>query len=81
MCRGEIWDAGKYKEKNGDIIERYANGRETVRFKTVPAVKTPASVKELIERWNQCLLEKWVHPLIAMAAFNLDFLSIHPFRD
>lgn len=23
----------------------------------------------------------WVHPLIAMAAFNLDFLCIHPFRD
>jgi hypothetical protein len=21
MIRGEIWDAGKYKEKNGDIIE------------------------------------------------------------
>jgi hypothetical protein len=22
-ARGEIWDAGKYKEKDGDIIERY----------------------------------------------------------
>ena len=38
MSRGQIWDAGKYKEKN-------------------------------------------VHPLIALAAFNLDFLCIHPFRD
>jgi Fic family protein len=81
MCRGEIWDAGKYKEKDGDIIERYPNGRERVRFKTVPAAKTPAFMKELIEKWKQCLSEKWVHPLIAMAAFNLDFLCIHPFRD
>jgi len=81
MCRGEIWDAGKYKEKDGDIIERYPNGRERVRFKTVPAVKTPAFMKELIERWEQCLFEKWVHPLIGLAAFNLDFLCIHPFRD
>jgi len=81
LCRGSIWDAGKYKEKDGDIIERYADGRERVRFKTVPAVKTSASMKDLIERWNQCLLEKWVHPLLAMAAFNLDFLCIHPFRD
>ena len=81
MCRGEIWDAGKYKEKDGDIIERYPNGRERVRFKTVPAVKTPAFIKEFIERWEQCLLEKWVHPVIAMAVFNLDFLCIHPFRD
>ena len=81
MCRGETWDAGKYKEKDGDIIERYANGQERVRFKTVPTVKTPSFMKELIERWGQCLFEKWVHPLIAMAASNLDFLCIHPFRD
>jgi len=81
MCRGEIWDAGKYKEKDGDIIERYPNGRERVRFQTIPAVKTPAFMKELIKIWEQCLFEKWVHPLIAMAAFNLDFLCIHPFRD
>lgn len=25
--------------------------------------------------------ERWVHPLIALGAFNLDFLCIHPFRD
>jgi len=25
--------------------------------------------------------ERWVHPLITLAAFNLDFLCIHPFRD
>ena len=31
--RGEIWDAGKYKEKNMDIIEKLSGGRERVRFK------------------------------------------------
>jgi Fic family protein len=81
LCRGDIWDAGQYKEKDGDIIERYSNGRERVRFKTVPAAKTPALMKRLMERWEECLLEKWVHPVIAMAGFNLDFLCIHPFRD
>jgi len=81
LCRGEIWDAGKYKDKDGDIIERYANGRERVRFKPVEAAKTPSFMRELIRMWDRCLLERWVHPLIAMAAFNLDFLCIHPFRD
>jgi len=81
MCRGDIWDAGRYKEKDGHIIERYPNGQERVRFKTVPAVKTPAFMKELMEKWEQCLEERWVHPLIALAAVNLDFLCIHPFRD
>jgi len=81
LCRGEIWDAGKYKDKDSDIIERYPDGRERVRFKTVPATKTPSFTKELVEKWQQCLEERWVHPLIAMAAFNLDFLCVHPFRD
>ena len=81
LCRGEIWDAGKYKDKDSDIIERYSDGRERVRFKTVPATKTRSFTKELVEKWQQCLEERWVHPLIAMAAFNLDFLCVHPFRD
>lgn len=81
LCRGEIWGAGKYKEKDGDIIEKFPNGRERVRFKTVEAAKTPMFMRELTEMWNRCLLERWVHPLIGLAAFNLDFLCIHPFRD
>ena len=81
LARGEIWDAGKYKEKDGDIIERYPDGTERVRFKTVSAAQTPDSMRQLIERWDDCLKERWVHPLIALAAFNLDFLCVHPFRD
>lgn len=81
MSRGEIWDAGKYKEKNVDIIEKLSGGRERVRFKTIEASKTPAFMKKLIESWQDTLKEKKVHPLIALAAFNLDFLCVHPFRD
>ena len=81
ISRGEIWDAGKYKEKNVDIIEKSPGGRERVRFKTVEASKTPAFMKKLIESWQDALKEKNVHPLIALAAFNLDFLCVHPFRD
>jgi len=81
MTRGDIWDAGKYKEKDGDIIERYADGRERIRFRTVPAKQTPQAMKSLLLDWLRCLDERWVPPLIALAAFNLDFLCIHPFRD
>lgn len=81
LARGEIWDAGKYKEKDGDIIERYPDGTERVRFKTVSAAQTPAFMGDLVDLWDRCLKERWVHPLIALAAFNLDFLCVHPFRD
>lgn len=81
MARGQIWDAGQYKAKNGDIIERYADGTERVRFRPVSAAHTPAAMDMLVADWWQCLEERWVPPLIALAAFNLDFLCIHPFRD
>jgi Fic family protein len=81
LSRGEIWDAGKYKEKDGDIIERYPDGRERVCFKTVSAVETPSYMQELEALWAQCLREQSIHPLIVLATFNFDFLCIHPFRD
>lgn len=81
LAKGDIWDAGKYKEKDSNIIEKYPDGSSRVRFRTVSHEKTPVFMSELVALWNQCLRERWVHPLIAMAAFNLDFLCIHPFRD
>jgi Fic family protein len=81
LIRGEIGDAGQYKRVNSDIIEKYPDGRQRVRFKTVESAKTAEAMRELIELWNRSLDERWVHPLIALAAFNLDFLCIHPFRD
>jgi len=81
LARGEIWDAGKYKEKDSNIIEKFPDGRSRVRFRTVPAVDTPAYMKELIEHYNNTLKEQIIPPLVLIAAFNLDFLCIHPFRD
>lgn len=81
ISRGEIWDAGRYKEQDGAIIEKYPDGRKRVRFRPVLAAETPAAMHELMTLWGDTLRERHVHPLIAMAAFNLDFLCIHPFRD
>jgi Fic family protein len=80
MARGQIWDAGQCKEKDGGIIERHANGQERIRFKPTPANDTAVAMVKLIDTWKQCLREKWTPPAVALAAFNLDFLCIHPFR-
>jgi len=81
LCAGQIWDAGKYKEKPGDIIQKYPDGRQRVRFKTVAPTDTSRSMAELVQLWGDCMREQWIHPLIGLAGFNLDFLCIHPFRD
>jgi Fic family protein len=81
LCRAGLGDAGQYKERDSDIIEKYPDGRQRVRFATVKAVDTPHYVQELVGGWDRCLQARWMPPLIVLAAFNLDFLCIHPFRD
>lgn len=81
ISRAKIGDAGKYKTKDSDIIEKYADGRSRKRFRTVPAKQTPSFMRKLLIAWDDTLEEKKIHPLIAVAALNLDFLCIHPFRD
>lgn len=81
LIRGEIWDAGQYKEKDSDIIEKHQDGASNIRFRTVPANKTSFCMGKLIDSWQECIRETKIPPLIALAAFNLDFLCIHPFRD
>lgn len=81
LTRGETWDAGKFKEKDSDIIEKHPDGTSSIRFRTVPAGETSSCVTKLINSWHECLRETKIPPVIALAAFNLDFLCIHPFRD
>ncbi len=81
LAGGGIGDAGTYKTKNTDIIEKYADGRERIRYETVKASQTKQFVEHLVDYWREGLGQRWVHPLILLAGFNLDFLCIHPFRD
>ena len=81
ISRANIGDAGKYKQKDSDIIEKLPDGRVRIRFRTVSARKTPAAMRALINSWDDSVDERVIHPAIAMAAMNLDLLCIHPFRD
>ncbi len=81
LSRGGLGDAGEYKQTDNDIIEVFPDGRRAVRFCTVRAGDTSASMRELVQRWHEVVKHRTVHPLIALGAFNLDFLCIHPFRD
>ena len=69
-----------YKKKDIDILETYADGRSRVRFRAVPARGTKKAMRELIARWSEAGHQP-IPPLVAIAAFNLDFLCVHPFRD
>ncbi len=81
LVKSNAWDTGQYKEKPSDIIEKYPDGRERVRFRAVSPSDTPDYIEQSVELWNGCMKERWIHSLVTLAGFNLDFLCIHPFRD
>ena len=63
------------------LQRRRPDGRVRVRFHTVSARRSPGSLREMLELRKQRLEDRWIHPLIAIAGTNLDFLRIHLFRD
>ena len=81
LSRGGVGDAGEYKMKESDIIEKYPDGRERIRFKTVSVSKTPQHMEGLVSYWNHKEADSVLPGLIILAAWNLDFICIHPFRD
>lgn len=81
MTRPNIWDSGQWKEEDGEIIEKHPDGRVTLRFKPLSAKETPAAMDLLCSDTVKLLQGKEVPPLVLLAAFNLDFLCVHPFRD
>ena len=81
LSRGNLWDAGQYKDKPVDIIEKLPTGGERVRFRSVSPAETPDFTRQLVALWRDQSRDRDISPLIVLAAFNLDFLCIHPFRD
>lgn len=81
LCRGESWDAGKWKQKDNDIIRKHADGRIEVIFKPVSAKETPDMMKQLCLAYENSVTQLKYPDLYAVACLILDFLCIHPFRD
>ena len=81
LTRPSIWDSGAFRQKKCDIIQTYADGTSRVRFTAVAPEHVNDMLTKSIDAYENTLLAGRIPPLIAVAAFNLDFLCIHPFRD
>jgi Fic family protein len=82
LARGEVWDAGRYKEKTEPIIERRPGQDDRVRFMPVAAgAATEAAMAELVSAYDVMARDRRLAPLVLTAGVVLDFLCIHPFRD
>ena len=73
--------AGKFKDSDNIIAEIHHDGRQSVRFKALPAFQTPEAVANLCEQFNEAMQLGAYDPLLLVPMFILDFLCIHPFLD
>jgi len=74
-------DAGEWKKRDNEIIEILPNGERSVRFVPTSAKDTPRAVEMLCRNYRAACDEERVPPLLIVATFVFDLLSIHPFRD
>jgi Fic family protein len=72
---------GAFKTEDNLVVGRSPDGSTTVRFKPVPAARTPFAVNELIDRYQQVVAAGEHHPVLLSGLFILDVLVIHPFED
>ena len=73
--------AGRWKDSDNAIVERLADGSERVRFQPTPAVAVPGAMEELCAQYAAALSAEAADPLLLIARFVFDFVSIHPFTD
>jgi len=74
-------DGGAFKSEDNLVVDHQPDGTSTVRFAPVSAQETPFYMEQLVVRSRDAIERGEHHPLIVTAAFALDILCIHPFRD
>jgi Fic family protein len=73
---------GAYKTNTNHVSAFDSEGHEIgVVFETATPFDTPRLMAELVEWLNETLVEKRLHPLLAISIFTVVFLEIHPFQD
>jgi len=72
---------GFYKNSDNVIAEIESDGKEKVRFVSVPAYQKPDAIKCLCEAYLKAWEDDRFDKLLLIPMFILDFLCIHPFHD
>ena len=74
-------DAGSWKGMDNVVENRFPDGSSSVRFQPLSAAETPAAMDALHDAFNRERAVGSTPHLLLTAAYLLDFLTIHPFRD
>ena len=73
------WHKGNNKQQSNAVEASFPDGTRQIIFQTTEAgFATEDAIRQLLNWYNS---ETDVHPLIKVASFVYDFLSVHPFQD
>ncbi|MEI6411673.1 MAG: Fic family protein [Bacteroidota bacterium] len=72
---------GAYKSLSNQVVASSPGGTQRIVFDTTPPHLTPAAMQGLVLWTNHAFEEDTLHPLLVIAVFVYEFLSIHPFQD
>ncbi len=73
------WHRGEYKQVSNAVEANYSDGSKQIIFQTEePGFPTQNAMRKLIAWYNS---DSDTLPVIKVAVFVYDFLSIHPFQD
>ena len=72
---------GKFKKLTNKVVANYPDGTTRVVFNTTEPFLVEKEMTELVEWTNSTFANKSIHPLIIIATFIYEFLSIHPYQD
>jgi Fic family protein len=72
---------GHYKGLSNQVVASFPDGRAKIIFATTEPVFVENEMRELIEWTARQFKKGLIHPLLVIALFIYEFLSIHPFQD
>ena len=72
---------GNYKRITNKVVAKYPGGSEKVIFNTTDPSQVDEEMYQLISWTIDNLESNTYHPLIVIATFTYEFLSIHPYQD
>jgi Fic family protein len=72
---------GGYKNVPNKVVASYPDGKQKVVFDTTEPALVDFEMNDVINWANNQFETKDIHPLIIIAVFIYEFLSIHPFQD
>lgn len=72
---------GKYKEMTNQVVATYPDGTTRMIFRTTEPYLVQKEMEDLVDWTNHSIAKQEIHPLIVIAAFVYEFLSIHPYQD